>query len=668
MPQQKHREKIVFDANFFICMLSIKARKVLFNLHRAAEDIGYDYYISKVVFDEIKAPYKFKEDFQKYINISETTNKEIEEIKKGLLKYNIRFPAQDPDLSLVVLSDKLLKEDDADVHLVTDDFKLAKNTNLLYKGQINILSLSSFLLKIQRGISNKQMRNYFKNVWKNSLNYTLSYMIERSKRYPAEEKITWLIERAVSVTENSIISQDVELQNPAMQFGIGVAKYAEEIEIAEKYIDNQDLPPSEEEEIKDIINFLENLKISREYLKRAQEAIIKNNTKNSIRFLKKGNGFLVSLLQIASGQLQNKKDYEIIESLICSEISKMEFLRGFLLVSLGKIGRAIDSLERAALFSTIIQNYQTCLVLNYLKALILLFHGLYKQAIMQYNFTEELADLYKDDKLDLKCKIGKAITMYIQGDDRDVAENIMGEISQMNLEENFLDAIVVFSELGDYFLALGHSQIATNLYNEALEIAIDYKLDFKSEILIEKLKRAYIATVLDGYSAEDMMSDKLNLLLDKAYSVRDVETYNDQIKKIGSFNKLLYTKFPYITGKKKILNFRDIPKGLQEDYLEVVKFEKLNGITKEQDEKEILFIVSHYELGLLGIRLRTNQKITGIAENYSLKLQPDAKVKIYEPSPESRELYLIRAIVEVLEPDSCEIEYSLPSFFESMNL
>ncbi|MGV9198477.1 MAG: hypothetical protein ACOC4M_06525, partial [Promethearchaeia archaeon] len=335
----------------------------------------------------------------------------------------------------------------------------------------------------------------------------------------------------------------------------------------------------------------------------------------------------------------------------------------FLLVSLGKISRAIDSLERAALFSTIIYNYQTCLVLNYLKALILLFHGLYKQAIMQYNFTEELADLYKDDKLDLKCKIGKAITMYIQGDQRDVAETIMGEISSMDLEENFLDAIVVFSELGDYFLALGHSQIATNLYNEALEIAIDYKLDFKSEILIGKLKRAYIATVLDGYSAEDIMSDKLNLLLDKAYSVKDVDKYNEQIKKIGSFNKLLYTKFPYLTGKKKIISYKEMPEGLKEDYLEVVKFEKM-----DEKNNEILFIVSHYELGLLGIKLKTEQTISGVAENYSLKINPTARVKIYEPTPKLRELYLIRAVVEIIDPDTWEIIYSLPSFFESMNL
>ena len=663
------KPQIVFDANFFICMNSIKARDVLGNLNRAGKDLGYDYYISEIVFNEIKAPPTFREKFKKIINVVKIKKTEIERIKDDLSKRNIRFPAQDPDLSLVVLSKKILEENtNVEVHLVTDDFKLAKNTNYLYSGKINILSLSSFLLKIQRTVSKTQMRNYFKNIWRRSLNYTLSYMIERSKIYPAEEKITWLIERAVSVTENSILTKDSCLENieRPVKFEIGLSKYTEEIEIAEKYIENQNLPQSQEKKVQNIITFLENLKISREYVKRARDSIVKHDSKSAVKFLKKGNGFLISLLQIAAGQLKKIRDYEIVEQLICSEISKMEFLRAFLLVSLGRISSSIDSLERAALFATIIHNFRTCLTLNYLKALILLFHGLYKNAIMQYNFTEELADIYEDNKLKLKCAIGKAIALYLQGEDRSTAMAIMEEISSMDLEENYLDAIIVFSELGDYFLALGHSQIAANLYNQALEISIDYykERNIKIEILIEKLKRSYIATVLNGYTAEDMV-DKLDVLLDKAYSVKDVEKYNEQIKKISSFNKLFYTPFPYISGKRKTIPFSKLPKELREDYLEVVHFIKL-----EYDDKQnqILFIISHYDLGLLGIKVKTDENITGIAENYSLKFKSTSKAKIYEPDQELKAEYLIRAVIEITIKDSIEIIYTLPSFFKQLNI
>ncbi|MFX1390197.1 MAG: hypothetical protein ACFE9Z_09065, partial [Promethearchaeota archaeon] len=217
-------QRIIFDANFFICMLQIKARNILGNLTKAAQDLGYKYHISELVFNEIKAPHTYKDKLKSFINVEKIIPNEIDRIKADLSQFNVRFPAQDPDLSLICLGRRLLNENEnLPIHLVTDDFKLAKNTKLLYKGKINILSLSSFLLKIQRSITNSQMRKYFKDLWRKSLNYTLSYMIERSKIYPAEQKITWLIEKAIAVTEDSILTQDVELENPdaGVKFEIG---------------------------------------------------------------------------------------------------------------------------------------------------------------------------------------------------------------------------------------------------------------------------------------------------------------------------------------------------------------------------------------------------------------------------------------------------------------
>ena len=162
MSQKK--EIIVFDANFFICLNSIRARNVLGNLDTVATDLGFEYYMSAIVFNEIKAPHTFLEKFQKIIHVEIVTESEIEAVKKGLSAQGIRFPAQDPDLSLLSLSQKLLGNDkELKISLVSDDFKLVKNANLFFHGKINTLSLSSFLLKIHRTIPNKQLRSYFKN-------------------------------------------------------------------------------------------------------------------------------------------------------------------------------------------------------------------------------------------------------------------------------------------------------------------------------------------------------------------------------------------------------------------------------------------------------------------------------------------------------------------------
>lgn len=660
------KESIILDANFFICMLSIRVKNVLRNLEKASKELNLNYYMSQQVFEEVKAPHTFRDTMKRFVKIENVSSAEVKKIKSELSKFNIRFPAQDPDLSLIIIGKRLLEEDenDSEIHLVTDDFKLAKNTNLLYKNKISILSLSSFLLKIHRMSSEKRLRNYFKNVWRKSLNYTLSYMIERSKQYPAEDKITWLIERAVAVTEDSIVHRDSQMGDRSqIQFGIGSSQYSEEISVAEKYISGKNLTQSEEEQVEGILKFLENLKIAREYLNRSREAIVKNDSTEAVKFLKKGNGFLISLLQIGAGQLKTKKQYEIIEKLICSEISKMEFLRAFLLVSLARINSAIDSLERAALFSTIINNSTTCLTLNYIKALIQLFHGFYKNAFLQFNFTEELSEIYGDPQLKLKCSIGKAIALFIQGkeEERKTAKSMMEEIASNNLENNIQDAVIVFSELGDYFLALGHPQLATSLYNESLEMTIDTEdLSWKIELLVEKLKRAFIATVLNGYDTEEAI-ENLNVLLDKAYKVKNIERYNEEIKKISSFNVQLYTPFPYTSGKKKILEYRDLPEKLKEGYLEVVHFKKLK-------DNQILFIVSHYEMGLLGVKTYTDDNIVGIAENYSIKIKSNARVKIYNPDEDIKSVYLIRAIIEIVDKNMVDINYTLPSFFKQLNI
>ncbi|MFX1411574.1 MAG: hypothetical protein ACFFA6_14575, partial [Promethearchaeota archaeon] len=88
----------------------------------------------------------------------------------------------------------------------------------------------------------------------------------------------------------------------------------------------------------------------------------------------------------------------------------------------------------------------------------------------------------------------------------------------------------------------------------------------------------------------------------------------------------------------------------------------------DENKNQILFIISHYELGLFGIKVKTDENITGIAENYTLKIKPTAKVKIYEPDEEFREIYLIRAIIEITEKNRCEIIYTLPSFFKSIGI
>ncbi|GAH55086.1 unnamed protein product, partial [marine sediment metagenome] len=189
----------------------------------------------------------------------------------------------------------------------------------------------------------------------------------------------------------------------------------------------------------------------------------------------------------------------------------------------------------------------------------------------------------------LKCEIGKALALFLENpENKNQAISIIEELSEFKIEQNLEEGMIVFSELGDYFLALGHSQIAISLYDQSLEMSIDGNFEYKIPTLIDKLKRAYIATILSGYTTETINVD---VLFNKAYKLKNVEKYNEQIKQFHDFNKLFYTKFPLLTGKK-IISYLNLDAKLK-DYFEVVKIQPMaNGKT--------LFVALHTELGLLG--------------------------------------------------------------------
>ena len=66
--------------------------------------------------------------------------------------------------------------------------------------------------------------------------------------------------------------------------------------------------------------------------------------------------------------------------------------------------------------------------------------------------------------------------------------------------------------------------------------------------------------------------------------------------------------------------------------------------------------------------MKISESVTGIAENYTVKIKPTAKVRIYKPDENLRDRFLIRAIIEITAKDQVKINYSLPTFFKQLNL
>ncbi len=259
------------------------------------------------------------------------------------------------------------------------------------------------------------------------------------------------------------------------------------LRISLKYIQKQKISSRDLEHVATMVPLLDEMIKGKEYIKIAKSSLQEDH--DAIGTLRTAKDNLMYTLQKAASVL-SKINYDVFQKLVCSELSKCEFLRAFLFIGNGDINAALEALDATATFSTMAQISNTVLSINYLKALVYLFNYMYIESIDQFYFTHNLAVNYSAPPLlELKCEIGHAIAQFLSGLQSESLESI-DKISTSIEKGNLEDALIVFQELGDYFYAMSNPRIAITLYDEALECAVDDpKLEWRIDIILDKLKK-----------------------------------------------------------------------------------------------------------------------------------------------------------------------------------
>ncbi len=670
----------IFDANFFITLKHIKAKNYIDRLLEVRNELQVRFYTSKQIFQEMfflhREPEKTK--FASLVNINTVSEEEIQFVKRDLFNLGIsdNRHAQDPDLSLVALSRKI-RNPDTKVCIVSDDFKLSDNVKLLESigsrnYDIEFWPLSAFLLYLTRSTKRPDLKDYFKKSRDKTLKNRLTYMLKKhsSKQYNVQNKLMWLIEKAISVTEDGSFNLTGLKQEelPKTSKPISSPKLeeirddtredvAEILQITTRYIQKQKISSTDLEKVATMVPLLDEMIDGREYIKIAKSSLQEDH--DAIGTLRIAKDNLMYTLQKGASVL-NKFYYNIFQGLVCSELSKCEFLRAFLFIGIGDINAALEALDATALFATMANITNTVLSINYLKALVYLFNYMYIESIDQFYFTHNLAVNYSAPPLlELKCKIGHAIAQFLSGLQTEALESI-DKISTDIEKGNLEDALIVFQELGDYFYAMSNPRIAITLYDEALECAVDDpKLEWRIEIILDKLKRAYMNTLLETSTSGE--NPNIDLIINHVYELKNIERYNQEIAKLSRFHRIFYEDFPiYTHGNKKITYFK-IDKSIR------VTFDVVDILTDNNSQKTVL-IAYNKEIGLIGFRVNLDKDLQGLPENYTIKLTKKAKVRILKPSEALKTKYLIRALISVADPAYIDINRNIPIFFSQMNI
>ncbi|MHA1819515.1 MAG: hypothetical protein ACTSVC_03515, partial [Promethearchaeota archaeon] len=671
--QKTHNLYYIFDANFYINLHKIKAYNYLDRLNEIKQELGLKYYISDLVFKElhfIKGSRAVK--FKKFIKVVDISEEEILEVKWLLESKGIKETlfAQDPDLSLVALAKKLM-EGGNKVIIVSDDYKLSQNVKILNLG-IEFISLSAFFLFIMKNSSNKGEVDYFSEIRSKILKITLSYILERKEIYNAQNKLIWLIEKAVTVTEDgefdlTEIHEEVPKQkSKSKRDSLFKTKTISELNpfdekeqklyaVAQRYIQTSDLDEEWMDKMILLLPLLDEIKENKRIISAAQDFLKEDEYKKAVDALYNARNKLMELLQLGRSLLP-RQDYMVFQNLIFTELSGCEFLRAFLYISGARVNDAIDALNATAMYSSIVLKVNSILVINYLKALIFMYNKMYSKSITQFAFTEKLANNYNKPLLALKCKIGKAIALFLtgmQGEAVDIIEDLNKEITNSG-EDSLENSLIVFQELGDYFYAIASPKIAMALYGEALECAVDNpKLKWRINFILDKYKRAYMSSIIEP--AQE--GDNIEIILDKAHELKNVEEYNKQIAKLGEFNKLFYEPFPIFTKKDTPIDYYKLPDSLKNvfDVVDII-----------EGKENMVLIGYNKNVGLIGFRTRLETKLSGLPQDYTIRITNKAKVKILKPSERVRNRYLIRAIIVSTKKEDFNIDRNIPVFFTQL--
>ncbi len=667
----------IFDANFFITLQHIKAKNYIDRLLEVRDELNFRFYTSEHVYQEIFLNKVEKPKFANLVKIISVADEEIQFVKRDLsnLGINENRHAQDPDLSLVSLSRKI-RNPKTKVCIVSDDFKLNDNVKLLESigsrnYDVEYWPLSAFLLYLTRSTKRPDLIDYFKKARDKTLKNRLTYMLKKhsSKQYNVQNKLMWLIEKAISVTDDGSfnltgLKQDKIAKTgkkPKLQLSdlcIDPDDDSAEISrISSKYILKQKISSADLEKVAIMVPLLDEIIDGREYIRIAKSSL--KDDHDAIGTLRTAKDNLMYTLQKAASVL-NKINYDVFQKLVCSELSKCEFLRSFLFIGIGDINAALEALDATATFATMAKISNTVLSINYLKALVYLFNYMYIESIDQFYFTHNLAVNYSAPTLlELKCEIGHAIAQFLSGLESESLESI-DKISEDIEKGNLEDALIVFLELGDYFYAMSNPRIAITLYDEALECAVDDpKLEWRIEIILDKLKRAYMNALLE--SSTSVESPNIDIIINHVYELKNIERYNKEIAKLSSFHQMFYEEFPIYTTGNKTIGYYNIDKTIRETF-DVV------DILKVSKSQKTVLIAYNKEIGLIGFRVNLDKALQGIPENYTIKLTKKANVRILKPSEALKTKYLIRALISVDDPRHINIDRNIPIFFSQMKI
>lgn len=614
--------KWVVDSNCFIHLGSMAPDTFLNDISDIFKKIDTSIFVTPGVHKEIKNV-RFRR-WNKQPNLLEkiqtvlTTISVDESQIIGLAKViGEKAAPQDVDLSLMVLASQLVREGNS-VTLVTDDFKMTTTGNKANLG-FETCPPSTFLQRLADLGSNKQKKR-LKNLSRRIRAAEMQYAISRAGQYNIQEKLTWMVD---SLLETRILPDPIEEtdSNNSNKLISALQRIIRGEKVKKTYINKLGTLP----EVCSTVSKID------EYITEISSNEIADDIQGE--YSRATNLFSEIMEAIGLGLSPlNEESAEIAHRAIAGYIYRMESSLGMMAKLLGNLSQAKNHFSRALYSATLIDDNNAEMRAMYQLGLLALSDENWSRAASLFETADRQAQNTNENRL--IYIVSSAISRHLQNE-LEIAKTHISS-AKLIVEKDKLKAANLLLVLGNSLLAIDRPILAIEIFDEAMECAIESTQDE----LIDKL-----AEVL--FLANSSINDEE---ITKFPGVRELL---DNLNDVHEDSKIKFeSKIIEIEEKAE-----ELSKPLNETWKEWQPSDKLISdesplvilSVHEDVDGQKLIISHHLELGNIGLWLPKGDFNAVTGNLIDIK---DSRVKVAKPPKTLHEKYNIRGLVAVEKPEA----------------
>ena len=614
--------KWVVDSNCFIHLGSMAPDTFLNDISDIFKKIQTSIFVTPGVHKEIKNV-RFRR-WNKQPNLLEkiqtvlTTISVDESQIMGLAKLiGEKAAPQDVDLSLMVLASQLVREGNS-VTLVTDDFKMTTTGNKANLG-FETCPPSTFLQRLADLGSSKQKKR-LKNLSRRIRAAEMQYAISRAGQYNIQEKLTWMVD---SLLETRILPDPIEEtdSNSSNKLISALQRIIRGEKVKKTYVNKLGTLPEVCSKVSEIDEYITEIS-SNEIADDIQGEY--NRATNLLSEIMEAIGLGLSPL--------NEESAEIAHRAIAGYIYRMESSLGMMAKLLGNLPQARNHFSRALYSAKLIDDNNAEMRAMYQLGLLALSDENWSRAASLFETADRQAQNTNENRL--IYIVSSAISRHLHGES-EIAKNHISS-AKLIVEKDKLKAANLLLTLGNSLLAIDRPILAIEIFDEAMECAIESTQDE----LIDKL-----AEVL--FLANSSINDE------EVTKFPGVRKLLDNLNEVHEDSKIKFeSKIIEIEEKAE-----ELSKPLNETWKEWQQSDKLISdesplvilSVHEDVDGQKLIISHHLELGNIGLWLPKGDFNAVTGNLIDIK---DSRVKVAKPPEKLHEKYNIRGLVAVEKPEA----------------